>query len=227
MGDLHRAGLRAARGRRDPWAWVCRARRAGRRPLRQPRRRRREPLSRASRQPEICPANRRRADDAPRAPGYPPGMITTPLRVGARSSTAPLRDVLVMRPGRGFGQAFDDPAHGFLHPVDLAVAQREFDGMVETLDQLGVRVHALDADPESDADLCYVFDPLLIGPEGATPLRPGKPNRQGEPAILERWLLDRSVPIVGRIEAPGTVEAGDTVWLRDDVFVIGRSLRTN
>jgi len=154
-------------------------------------------------------------------------MITTPLRVGARSSTAPLRDVLVMRPGRGFGQAFDDPAHGFLHPVDLAVAQREFDGMVETLDELGVRVHALDADPESDADLCYVFDPLLIGPEGAIPLRPGKPNRQGEPAILERWLLDRSVPIVGRIEAPGTVEAGDTVWLGDDVFVIGRSLRTN
>jgi N-dimethylarginine dimethylaminohydrolase len=154
-------------------------------------------------------------------------MITTPLRFGARSSTAPLRDVLVMRPGPGFGRAFDDPAHGFLHPVDLAVAQREFDGMVETLDQLGVRVHTLDADPESDADLCYVFDPLLVGPDGAIALRPGKPNRQGEPAILERWLLDRSVPIAGRIAEPGTVEGGDTVWLRDDLFVIGRSLRTN
>src|SRR5204863_660974 len=30
-----------------------------------------------------------------------------------------------------------------------------------------------------------------------------------------------------RIDAPGTVEAGDTLWLRDGLFVIGRSLRTN
>jgi dimethylargininase len=154
-------------------------------------------------------------------------VITTPLRVGARSSTAALRDVLVKRPGPAFGRAFDDPAHGFLHPVDLGAAQREHDRLVEVLDQLGVRVHAIDAEPESDADLCYVFDPLLIGPTGAIPLRPGKPNRLGEPAILERWLRQRGVPIAGRIEAPGTVEGGDTIWLRDDLFVIGRSLRTN
>ena len=131
------------------------------------------------------------------------------------------------RPGRAFGRAFEDPALGFLHPVDLVTAQREHDQLVETLDQLGVRVHTLDDDVEDDADLTYVFDPLLIGPNGAIPLRPGKPNRRTEPAVLERWLLQRGVPIAGRIEAPGTIEAGDTVWLRDDLLVIGRSLRTN
>jgi N-dimethylarginine dimethylaminohydrolase len=98
---------------------------------------------------------------------------------------------------------------------------------VETLDRLGVRVHTLDGEPASDPDLCYVFDPLLIGGEGAIPLRPGKPNRADEPEILAGWLVDRGVPIVGRIEAPGTVEGGDTVWLGDDLFVIGRTLRTN
>jgi N-dimethylarginine dimethylaminohydrolase len=134
-------------------------------------------------------------------------MIETPLRVGARSSTAPLRDVLVKRPGAAFGRAFD--------------------GLVETLVLLGVRVHELGVVSETDPDLVYVFDPLLIGPDGAIPLRPGKPNRRGEPEVLERWLGDRGVPVVGRIEAPGTVEGGDTVWLRDDLFVIGRSLRTN
>jgi len=154
-------------------------------------------------------------------------MIPTQLKVGVRSSTAPLRDVLVKRPGPAFGRAFDDPAHGFLHPVDLGAARREHDRLVETLADLGVRVQELGVEPDDDADLCYVFDPLLIGPEGAIPLRPGKPNRLGEPAILERWLVDRDVPIVGRIEAPGTIEAGDTAWLRDDLFVIGRSLRTN
>ena len=154
-------------------------------------------------------------------------MIPTQLHVGARSATAPLRDVLVKRPGPAFGRAYDDAAHGFLHPVDLEGAQREHDGLVETLERLGVRVHELGFEPETDADLCYVFDPLLVGPDGAIALRPGKPNRRGEPAIVERWLVDRGAPIVGRIEAPGTVEGGDTVWLRDELFIIGRSLRTN
>ena len=156
-----------------------------------------------------------------------PAVITFPIRVGARSSTAPLRDVLVKRPGPAFGRAFDDPAHGFLHPVDLDAAQREHDRLVETLDELDVRVHRLDLEPDSDADLCYVFDPVLVGPTGAISLRPGKPNRRAEPAILERWLADRGVPVAGRVEPPGTVEGGDTVWLRDDLFVIARSLRTN
>jgi N-dimethylarginine dimethylaminohydrolase len=35
------------------------------------------------------------------------------------------------------------------------------------------------------------------------------------------------IPTAGRIEAPGTVEGGDTLWLRPDLFCIGRTLRTN
>ncbi len=153
--------------------------------------------------------------------------MTTARRYGARSSTADLREVLVQRPGPAFGRAFDDPAHGFLRPVDLDRARREHDGLVAALDGLGVQVHQLDADPATDPDLVYVFDPLLVTDAGAIPLRPGKPNRADEPAIMERWLNAHDIPTAGRIEAPGTVEAGDTVWLRDDLFVIGRTLRTN
>jgi dimethylargininase len=144
-----------------------------------------------------------------------------------RSSTAPLREALVKRPGPAFGRAFDDPAHGFLRPVDLERARREHDGLVVALDGLGVTMDVLDDEPATDPDLVYVFEPLLVTDAGAVPLRPGKPNRAGEPAIMERWLYARGIPTAGRIEAPGTVEAGDTVWLRDDLFVIGRSLRTN
>ena len=78
-------------------------------------------------------------------------MIETPLRVGARGSTASLRDVLVRRPGAAFARAFDDPAHGFLRAVDLDAAQRVFDGLVETLTLLGVRVHELGVESEKDA----------------------------------------------------------------------------
>jgi dimethylargininase len=145
---------------------------------------------------------------------------------GAQSMVAPLREVLVKRPGAAFGRSFDDPAVGFLRPVDLEGAQREHDGLVETLERLGTRVHQLDAETD-DPDLVYVFDPLLVADGGAIPLRPGKPNRAGECDVLERWTLAHGIPTLGRIEAPGTIEGGDTFWLRPDLLCIGRTLRTN
>jgi N-dimethylarginine dimethylaminohydrolase len=140
--------------------------------------------------------------------------------------TAALREVLVKAPGPAFARAFDDPSVGFLRPVDLDRARREHAGLVEALARLGATVHELDAETD-DPDLVYVFDPLLVADGGAIPLRPGKPNRAGEPAVLEAWTRARGIPTLGRIEAPGTIEGGDTFWLRPDLLVVGRSLRTN
>lgn len=153
-------------------------------------------------------------------------MPTTDRRYGAQSMTSPLREVLVKRPGHAFGSAFDDPAHGFLHPVDLGVAQREHDAFVETLASLGPIVHQLETELVSP-DLVYTFDPLLVTDRGAIALRPGKPNRLPEPSVLEAWTISRGIPTVGRIMPPGTIEGGDTFWLRPDLLCVGRTLRTN
>jgi dimethylargininase len=153
-------------------------------------------------------------------------MTTGALAFGAQSMTAPLREVLVKRPGPAFGRAFADPAHGFLHPVDLEVARREHDTFVELLVSLGPTVHELGAESASP-DLVYQFDPLLVTARGAIPLRAGKPNRRGEELLSEAWLHAPGVPTIGRIEAPGTIEGGDTFWLRPDLLCIGRTLRTN
>jgi N-dimethylarginine dimethylaminohydrolase len=152
--------------------------------------------------------------------------VAVTRRWGAQSMTAPLREVLVKAPGAAFGNAFHHHGAGFLHPVELEVARREHAGLVELLDRLGVTVHTLDAETD-DPDLVYVFDPLLIADGGAIPLRLGKPNRADEPAVLEAWTRSRGIPTVGRIEAPGTLEGGDTFWLRPDLLCIGRTLRSN
>jgi N-dimethylarginine dimethylaminohydrolase len=141
--------------------------------------------------------------------------------------TAPLRDVLVQRPGAAFGAAFDRSEHGFLHPVDLEVARREHDAFTDLLARLGVRVHQLGADDTPHPDLVYAFDPLLVTDRGAIPLRSGKPTRRGEEALVEGWLSPRGVPTVGRLQAPATADGGDTMWLRPDLFCVGRTLRTN
>lgn len=144
---------------------------------------------------------------------------------GAQSMTAPLREVLVKRPGEAFGRAFDDPQHGFLHEVDLPAAQREHDRLVEILTSLGATVVELEA--EHDPDLTYTFDPVLVTDRGVVALRPGKPNRVGEETVIERCLNEHGVPTLGRLEAPATAEGGDTFWLDERTLCVGRTLRTN
>lgn len=145
---------------------------------------------------------------------------------GGQSMTAPLREALLKAPGAAFGRAYDDPAHGFLHACNLDVAQREHAAFAELLASLGTTVNLLEAETDSP-DLVYTFDPLLVTDRGAIPLRPGKPNRRDEPAAIEAWTLGHGIPTVGRIEQSGTIEGGDTLWLRPDLFCIGRTLRTN
>ncbi len=107
-------------------------------------------------------------------------------RFGGQSMTAPLREALVKAPGPAFGRAFENPAHGFLHPVDLEVAKREHAAFVDLLSSLGTTVHLLETEVDSP-DLLYAFDPLLITDRGAIPLRPGK----AQPA--DRGRADRGV----------------------------------
>jgi dimethylargininase len=153
---------------------------------------------------------------------------TTPTTrlFGAQSMTADLRDVLVKRPGEAFGAAYENPAHGFLHPVDLAEAQRQHDAFCQVLTDLGVRVHQLDAETGSP-DLTYTFDPALVTDRGMIGLRSGKPTRVGEAAPLLQWAADHEIPVAGELAEGETADGGDTFWLRPDVFCIGRSLRTN
>ena len=145
---------------------------------------------------------------------------------GAQSMVAPLRDVLMRRPGPNFGAAFDNPGHGFRQAVDLDRARRQHDALCDLLTRLGVTVHLLD-EGGLGPDAVYVFDPLLITDRGAIPLRSGKSTRHGEETALEAWSLSVGIPTLGRVESPGTVDGGDTFWLRRNLFCVNRSLRTN
>ncbi|HTS14090.1 MAG TPA: arginine deiminase family protein [Candidatus Sulfotelmatobacter sp.] len=145
---------------------------------------------------------------------------------GAQSMVAPLRRVLVKRPGAAFWRAFKDPALGFRHPVDLARARREHEALVALLADLGVEVEVLEAESGS-ADDIYPFDPLLVADRGTIALRSGRPSRRSETTVLAAWAAAHDIPALGRIQAPGTADGGDTFWLRPDLLCVGRSLRTN
>lgn len=146
---------------------------------------------------------------------------------GAQSMTAPLSEVLVQRPHPAFGTAFDDPSHGFHHPVDLDRARREHDAFTGILTDLGVNVHHLGANGHPSPDLIYAYDPALVTDRGALLLHPGKLNRQGEEHAQAAWFEANGIPVWGAVQRPGTVDGGDVFWLRPDLACVGRSLRTN
>jgi N-dimethylarginine dimethylaminohydrolase len=145
---------------------------------------------------------------------------------GAQGMVAPLREVMVQRPGAAFSRAFEDAAFGFFRPVDLPRAQAEHDGLVATLRGLGVVVHELGVETD-DPDLVYTFDASLVTDRGAILLRSGKANRLGEETIHAAWYEARGIPVIGAIEPPGTVDGGDTFWIDSETLCIGRTLRTN
>ena len=109
---------------------------------------------------------------------------------------------------------------------DTDGAAREHEALRQLLADAGAEVIASAHDP-GNPDAIYVYDPVLVGRDGAVLLRPGKDCRLGEPDAIGAALEAAGVPIAHRLEAPAAVEGGDTVWLDDSTLLVGVGYRTN
>jgi N-dimethylarginine dimethylaminohydrolase len=143
---------------------------------------------------------------------------------GARSMTDPLRRVLVRAPQAADGERWRE--YGWRAAPDAAAAAAEHEALRELLERAGAEV-ILASGEAGNPDAIYAYDPLLVGDDGAVLLRPGKDGRLGEPASLESDLARAGVPVAGRIEAPATIDGGDTLWLDRGTLLVGRGYRTN
>ncbi|MDW7981268.1 MAG: arginine deiminase family protein [Thermomicrobium sp.] len=145
---------------------------------------------------------------------------------GGQSMVAPLRRVLLVRPAPP-----PDPdswrAYGYARPIAAERARAEHDAFCRLLAREGIETLVVECDDPQLQDAIFPFDPVLVTDAGAILLRMGKPLRQPEVPFLERVLVRAGLPIIGRIEPPGTVEGGDCLWLDEHTLVVGRSYRTN
>ena len=143
---------------------------------------------------------------------------------GARSMTDPLRRVLVRAPQPADGARWRE--YGWRAEPNLAAAAAEHEALRELLAAAGAEVIVAEGE-RGNPDAIYAYDPLLVGDDGAVLLRPGKDGRLGEPGALEADLAQAGVPVAARIEAPGTIDGGDTLWLDRGTLLVGRGYRTN
>jgi dimethylargininase len=148
--------------------------------------------------------------------------VAAPRLYGCVSSTAPLRRVLVARPG-GLDRWREYGWRAQPDPVRLAAEHEAFSALLAEAGAEVVAVAGQDANP----DAIYVHDPVLVCDRGAILLRPGKASRRGEPDALAPELESAGVPIVARLAPPACVEGGDTLWLDERTLLVGRGYRTN
>ncbi len=131
-----------------------------------------------------------------------------------RSEGDRLGRVAVSSPGEAFLGIADLAAHNFGQKPDGRLAVDQHDLMKATITAFGAEVVDL---PELSGHPNSVFtrDTALSTPEGFVRLRLGLPTREGE----DRWMADGlealGEPMIGEIEAPGTVEGGDVVLVLD------------
>lgn len=148
------------------------------------------------------------------------------MTYGSQSMALPLRRVLMRRPGDSLISAKAEDWHygaGF----DGAKAVAQFGVFANHVEASGAEVIWLEDDGDGLADAMFTHDPSLMTDRGAVILRMGKPGRMKEPALHKAAYKSVGIPILGEIEAPGTVEGGDCIWVDDKTLAVGRGVRTN
>ena len=138
--------------------------------------------------------------------------------------TGRLERVLVRPPVPEDGARWRE--YGWRSAPDHAAAAAEHEAFRGVLEDAGAEVVVSSHDP-GNPDAIYVYDPVLVGGEGAVLLRPGKEGRRGEPGAIADALVAADIPIAAELVSPVVAEGGDTVWLDAETLLVGIGYRTN
>lgn len=150
---------------------------------------------------------------------------TSPRIFGGQNMTQQLQRVLVRSPrAAGFATWRE---YGWRAEPDPGKLAAEHDAFCTALGAGGAEVVIAETAVPTDPDSIYVFDPAIVSDSGAIVLRSGKESRLVEADAIAADFESAGVPVVARLEAPGTVDGGDTLWLDDQTLLIGRGYRTN
>lgn len=91
----------------------------------------------------------------------------------------------------------------------------------------GVDVHYFPQDDSVNMDSIYCRDAAIATHKGMIICNMGKAGRKNEPAAQHRAFELNNIPVLGVIQAPGTIEGGDVAWLDTNTLAVGHTYRTN
>jgi len=110
---------------------------------------------------------------------------------------------------------------------DLTSAIDEHAAFVDILASEGAEVITFSSGTDLTLDGLYTRDAMIQTPDGILLCNMGRVSRRGEPRFNMSLLEEHGITEIGTIEAPGTIEGGDVIWLDDKTLAVGLGPRTN
>ena len=142
-----------------------------------------------------------------------------------------IRRVLIKHPKDAYKNQVNvdhqSPQLNYFGVPDFEKALADYDKFSELLESFGTEVHYLPEDESTTLDSIYTHDPCIVTNGGVILCIMGKKERLPESTAMENYFQSIDVPILGRIEAPGTLEGGDVVWINERTVAIGVGYRSN
>ena len=155
----------------------------------------------------------------------------TAVSSNGHSMVGELKRVLVCSP-RTAGWSVSDSADrwqelGFAHRPDADTAGAQHEDMCRELKAAGAEIYEMHPSPDLSLDAVYAHDACFPTDFGWIILHPGKKNRMIEAKRQQQFVEQSGIQVLGEVQAPGTAEAGDMVWLDVKTVLIGQGYRTN
>lgn len=103
----------------------------------------------------------------------------------------------------------------------------EYESFEKILLNNNIAVKYFPKDPKTRIDSVYCRDASIATDHGMIICAMGKEGRKWEPEAQYLSFKANNIPVLGKIESPGSLEGGDVAWLNKNTLAVGHSYRTN
>jgi len=115
----------------------------------------------------------------------------------------------------------------YLSRPNFDEAVEEYDVFQKSLIDQNIDLRYFPLDSNVKIDSIYCRDASIVTDFGMIICNMGKGERINEPQSHLEVYKQNNIPILGIIEAPGTLEGGDVAWLDKSTLAVGHTYRTN
>ena len=143
----------------------------------------------------------------------------------------PIKKILLKHPSNAFlNQRNINKQYlelNYLAAPNFNSAISDYEIFVDLLKSFDIEIHYLPKDKSTSLDSIYTHDPCVVSNKGVVICNMGKKARKPETDSMKKFFHSIEVPILGKIQSPGTLEGGDVVWINEKTIAVGEGYRTN
>lgn len=118
-------------------------------------------------------------------------------------------------------------ALNYLSKPDFKIALEEYQKFEAIFSENNIEIKRFPSNENVKMDSIYCRDASIATNFGVIICNMGKDGRMNEPKAQLEEYQNKKIPVLGIIEAPGTLEGGDVAWLDEKTLAVGHTYRTN